>query len=106
MHPAAAGLCGLIRAFARPGTTVEGVADLALAADLIRAAPEEFELVVLGEAIERREASQFVEGVREAGYRQLVARMTAAELAAGAIPSVAQPPPRASLESFSTSTTV
>lgn len=102
MHPAAAGLCGLIRAFARPGTTVEGVADLAIAADLICATPEGFELVVLGDAIGRREASEFVERVRGAGYLQPVARPTAAELAGGLFSSITPHPTRSPSESFST----
>ena len=106
VHPRAAGLCGLIRAYARPGTTVEGVVDLAVAADMIRTAPEGFELVVLGEAIDRHAASQFVERIRAAGYRHHIARPTAAELASGLLPSRPLRLTGSALESFSTNTTV
>ena len=106
VNPVATGLCGLIQAFAQPGTTVEGVADLALAAEMICAAPEGFELVVLGDAIGRREATRFVERVRGAGYRRGVARMTAAELASGSIPLRTASLAGSAPETFSTDITV
>lgn len=65
---AADGLRRLIRSFARPGCSVEGVADFERALVLLTAEPARFELVVIGRAETEGSSLRFLRGLQRLRY--------------------------------------
>lgn len=62
------GLRRLIRSFARPGRSVEGVLDFAQALALLTAEPARFELIVVGRAKAEGSALRFLRGLQRLHY--------------------------------------